>query len=172
MTEIMIETKKLILKTLSRDNFTDFQMQQKDPDFMKFFGGPRDDVTIESVFRFLYEHLRQHGFSQGMVFEKKTGICIGRAGLTYVELTPPDVEFSVFLLPHYWRQGYGLELSLTLIDYAFTVLNLPSLYATVSPDNAAACSGCEYLGMTLEREAIYENPVFKKKVRYYRLDRS
>jgi len=163
---IFIETPRLIINKLQKSDFDVLKIQQKDPDLMRFFDGPRDDKKINEVFNLITDHMQKYGFSVGPVYEKATGDCIGRAGLVHLDFKgPPDVELAVFLLPAYWKKGYGLELWENLIKYTFEVLNCSRVFATVDHNNIAACKISEKLGMVFDREDIHESVA--KKVNFY-----
>lgn len=163
---IFIETSRLIIKTMELTDYSALGLQQKDPFFMEFFGGPREDLKIKEVLDLLYNHLKQYEFSQGLVFIKETKECIGRAGLVHLDFkSVPDLEVAYFLLEPYTRKGYATELGEALLAYAFNILKAPRVFATVDPKNVASCRVSEKLKMQFDREDIYET--LNKSVRYY-----
>lgn len=164
--KIFIETPRLVIKTMDDKDFSALRLQMKDPQVMEFFGGPRADDKISMTLEKLYNHLLRYGFSQGPVFEKKTGTCIGRAGLVHLDFKEtPDLELGYFILPEYWGKGLATELAIGLLDYAFNVLNCPRVFATVDPKNIASCRVSEKLHMRIEKEDLYET--LNKRVRFY-----
>ena len=165
MNNIFIETPRLIIKTLDKTDYVAYRLQQKYPYLTEFFGGPRDEEKIKEIFNLLLNQQEQYGFSVGPVYLKKTGELIGRAGLVNLDFKPAfDVGLACFLLQSHTRKGYARELCEALIEYAFTVLKTPRVYATVDPENVAACQ-VEKLGMMFERENVYET--LNKTVRFY-----
>ncbi len=65
---IFVETSRLVITHLEAKDFVTLSDQQKDPDFMRFVGGPRSDKDIIAIFDLLFKHLTDYGFSQGPVF--------------------------------------------------------------------------------------------------------
>lgn len=162
---IFLETPRLIIRTLSNADYDAYRLQQKDPYLTEFFGGPRDDEKIKEVFNLLLNQLEQYGFSVGLVYLKETDELIGRAGLVNLDFKPvKEVEIACFLLRPYTGKGYAKELCEVLIEYAFSILKAPKVFATVDPKNVAACQ-VEKLGMKLEKEDVYET--LGKIVRFY-----
>lgn len=137
---IFIETPRLIVKTLSMKDYSYLRMQQKDPYVMRFFGGPREDSKIDEVLALLFDHPEKYGFSQVPVFLKRTGEFIGRARLVHLDFKlAPDVELGYFILQPYTNKGYATELGKAPIAYAFNILKLQRVFATVDPKNIASC---------------------------------
>lgn len=168
---VFLETQKLVIKVLTPEDYPAFMLQQKDPFVMRFFGGPRDDAKIATVFDLLCKHQKKYGFSQGMTYLKETGELIGRAGLVHLDFEDvPEVELASFLFQTYSNKGYSTELCEALISYAFNVLNAPRIYATVDSENIAACRLPEKLGMTFEKEDIYRT-LLNKKVKFFYKDK-
>ncbi len=168
---IFIETERLIVKILEPSDFPELAKLQKDPDSMHFLGGPRTDEKIAEVNNLVYEHLCRYGFSAGLVYEKSSGNCIGRAGIIHLDFEDvPEVELACFLLKNYWRKGYATELSHAFLDYAFNHIKTPSVYCTVDPDNIASYTLVEKFDFTFEKTAMYQT--LNKLVKFYVLHRS
>ncbi|MFN8769381.1 MAG: GNAT family N-acetyltransferase [Neisseriaceae bacterium] len=163
---VFLETSRLTINKLQKSDFDIVRKHQKDPEVMKFFGGPREDKKINEIFNLGIDHMQKYGFSVGLVYEKDTGDCIGRAGLVHLDFNgPPDVELAIFLLPAYWVKGYAIELGKNLIKYTFEVLNCSRIFGTVDPNNIAACKLAEKIGLTFDKEVFYES--LNKNVNYY-----
>lgn len=71
----------------------------------------------------------------------------------YVELFEPKVmygqkqiEWGVFVSPEYQANGYGKELLISAIDYAFKNLEIDRVFATVDPDNIRSLNNIVYNG--------------------------
>lgn len=161
-----IETPRLIIKSLDENDYPAFKAQQKDAHITECFPSTRDDVEADKIFNLLLESQEKYGFSFGMIYIKETGELIGRSGLVHLDFQPvPDVELGYFIYQQYCNKGYATELGKALITYVFDVLKLPKVYATVDPENIASCRVSEKLGMTIEKEDVYET--LGKKVRFY-----
>jgi RimJ/RimL family protein N-acetyltransferase len=62
------------------------------------------------------------------------------------------------LAPAYQHQGYATEAARTLIDYAFSRLNLHHIVATTTYDNAASMAVMRRVGMRIERNPYPDPP--------------
>ncbi len=169
--DILIETPRLIVRHFSEEYLEVLANQQKDPDLMRFFGGPRTDEKIKWSLDLMYKHYQKHGFSQGAAFEKQSGQIIGRSGLIKLDLDEksPYVETITLLMPQFWCQGFGLEIRRGLIKHAFENFGVQRVYSTIDPLNTVACHISEKLGMKIEREGYYKT--LNKIVRYYYIDK-
>ena len=90
--------------------------------------------------------------------EKKTGEKIGRTHI----LIDPETDTGMigwFLLKDYWGKHYATEITRTLIDYCFHILNLQRVNAVCNPGNIASWKVLEHCGM--RREAY-----LRQKCRY------
>jgi len=118
--------------------------------------GPREDEKIKQINQLLQDHLKQYGFSAGLVFNKATKECMGRAGLVYLDFQgPPDTEIAIFLLKPFWKQGYGFEIVQGLVKYAKEVLKKDQIFATIDPNNTGIHKIVTRLKMQFVKEVYY-----------------
>lgn len=58
-----------------------------------------------------------------------------------------DLDFGYALLPEYWNQGYTSEATQALLDFAFTLTDANSIYATCDVRNPGSARVMEKVGM-------------------------
>ncbi len=69
-----------------------------------------------------------------------------------------DYEVGWYLRRASWGKGYATEAARAAIDYGFTTLKLPVIYAVVNPNNQASIRVTQRLGMKpLGRTTKYYN---------------
>ena len=61
------------------------------------------------------------------------------------------MDLGLAFLPAFRRQGYALEASRAMLEYAVAGLRLPRLVAITDPENAASAALLEKLGFGFER---------------------
>ena len=88
---VLIETERLYVKKLDRDDYSSYYSQQKDPFIMAHFGGPREEIAIQRIFDLVLSHQEKYGFSVGLILSKQTEEVIGRAGLVHLDFKPVEV---------------------------------------------------------------------------------
>jgi [ribosomal protein S5]-alanine N-acetyltransferase len=69
----------------------------------------------------------------------------------------------------YWRRGYALDATRTLVDFGFRELKLHRISAAMGPDNTASIAIVRRLGMTYEgriRDHVYTNGRWRDSLLY------
>lgn len=66
---------------------------------------------IENMYRF-------YGYGMWLVFEKKTGTLIGRAGVEHREELNGDMELGYAIRTSFQQQGYAYEVCQAIMQYA------------------------------------------------------
>lgn len=89
---------------------------------------------IENMYGF-YE------YGMWLVFSKKTGKLIGRAGLEHDEL-------GYMIAPELWNRGYATEVCRFIIDYARENTDFEELYCRIDERNEASVRLAKKLGFT------------------------
>jgi RimJ/RimL family protein N-acetyltransferase len=98
---------------------------------------------------------------------------------------PPSTAISFRLVKSAWRQGIATEAAAAVLDFAFGVMNLPTIIALVNPENRPSQRVVTKIGMRLDGEVhLAQNPAptpfetchawIKRSSKFivYRLDRS
>lgn len=173
---IILETKRLLVKASSLENFDTAYQLLSDPDIMRYVGrGPRTHEETRTGLEKMIEHRKKHGFSFGDVYEKETGLYVGRAGMIYLELndTQPEIEVGYMLHKQYWKKGYATELAKAFIQWGFNHFSLEKIVAVINPKNDASRRVLERCGMSYMGMANhYDQTVAKYEIRNQRIDDS
>ena len=128
-----------------------------DAEVMKYWlGGP--DKSLEQTGARIVKinsHWKKHGFGDWGIELKKSGELIGFCGLHYIE-GMVEVNIGYVLEKEQWRQGYGYEVSRTVLDYGFGKLGLSEIVAIIWPENTASIRLAEKLGMKFWQKFIWK----------------
>ncbi len=147
-----LETKRLILRPMSQDDFDSLFKIFTDPKVMASFGG--ELFTPEQMQRWLQRNLNhQNEFGYGLfsVLLRETGELIGDCGLEEME-SEGAAELGYDFRSDFWKQGYATEAAAAVRDYAFEVLQLPKLISLIRVGNAASKRVAEKVGMHFAEE--------------------
>jgi [ribosomal protein S5]-alanine N-acetyltransferase len=147
---IILETKRLVLKTPTLDNIDELYLLQSDPDVMKYIGsGVRTKEVVIDATESAIKHYKDHGFSMGSLYEKKTGHFIGQAGLLYLAYNDkqPDIEIGYRLHKRYWGRGFATEIGKALVTWGFQHLAIDHLIAVINPENSKSEAVLKKIGM-------------------------
>lgn len=84
---------------------------------------------IENMYRF-------YGYGMWLVFEKKTGTLIGRAGVEHREELSGDMELGYAIRTSFQHQGYAYEVCQAIMQYAGEELQVHLLHCLIQKGNA------------------------------------
>jgi len=94
----------------------------------------------------------RRAYDLGIVMRTATPpeVLIGRCGLGIQRPDHREAALWYELGPAHWGQGYAVEATSALLDFAFGPLGLHRVWADCDPRNTASCRVVTRLGMTLE----------------------
>jgi RimJ/RimL family protein N-acetyltransferase len=116
-------------------------------------GFTRDDIA-ERLSREI-ESQRRHSLQYWPLFLIATGEHVGCCGLRRRDSEPEVPELGFHIASRHWRRGYALEAAARVIDYAFTELGAPALFAGHNPHNAASRALLARLGFVHTHDELY-----------------
>lgn len=147
MTDIRIETDRLILRPVAMEDFPRWAEFMADEECARFFGGAQKPAASWRGFMTMAGAWHLTGVSMFSVIEKSSGLWVGRLG----PWTPhdwPGTEVGWGLHRDAWGKGYAVEGSAAAMDYAFDVLGWSDVIHCIDPDNRASQKVAERLGST------------------------
>lgn len=158
---MILETNRLVLKSLSEIDFNNFVKTDMDPEVMKFIR--KASTSIEEARVYFDRHLKyinsRPGYGAYTVTEKSSGEFLGLAFIINIELKleNPDIEVGYRLLTTAAGKGVATEVAKCLIEYGFSKLKLPTIYGTTHPDHIVSQKVLMKAGMTDVGVASYYN---------------
>lgn len=129
-----------------------------------------DDVVIplekvKEIIALNTQYFADHQWGLWLITLKLTKKAIGFTGLWYFfDENQPQLLYG--LHPDYWGQGYAVEASRKIIEYAFQTLGFAYITASCDKPNIASLKVAEKLGMQWVKEEEMEG----KPTVFYRLD--
>ncbi|WP_284123857.1 GNAT family N-acetyltransferase [Parerythrobacter aestuarii] len=164
MAEIVLETERLVLRTIDE---SDAQLQfdiLNTPKVMEHLGGVKELHEIETKHAKTMAWFAQEGFGFMMMIEKATGELVGHAGLKKVDhphaKNPGDFEIGWLVREDRWRHGYANEAMRAIIDWAFTRHDASFLVALTSERNVPSWRFMEKIGMVRRTDLDFDDPNF------------
>ena len=86
---------------------------------------------------------------------KDTGEFVGQMGLLWSDFAElRAMEIGYLLKREYWGMGYAAEGAAAFAQYAFTVIGLNKIYASIRPENQRSIRVAERIGMIAEGSFI------------------
>jgi RimJ/RimL family protein N-acetyltransferase len=144
-----LETERLSLRPMRRDDTEALQSLFGDPDFMAAFAeAPFDREQMERWVGRNLRHQEAHGYGLYTVVLRSTGQVIGDCGLEHMVLDGvPVVELGYDLRRDLWGQGFATEAASAVRDHAFGKLGLTRLVSLIRVANGASRRVAGKIGM-------------------------
>ena len=136
----ILETERLILREVDKDDDAFMLDLLNQPSFIKYIGDrnvrnlEQSRDFIENRYRASY---RDNGFGLYAVELKENQTPIGICGFVRRD-TLPDADIGFAFLPQFERKGYAFESAAAIMDYGRKVLGLKRVLAITSVDNESS----------------------------------
>jgi RimJ/RimL family protein N-acetyltransferase len=156
MTQVFLETDRLVLRRFTIADADNLVNLDADPDVMRFVTGgiptSREEIRDEVLPAFLGYYQRYEGFGFWAAIEKATGEFLGWFHFRpRAEAAPGEVELGYRLRKSAWGKGYATEGSRALIGKGFTEYGVQRVVAEAMAVNQASRRVMEKAGLTLVR---------------------
>lgn len=145
--DIPIETERLRLR---RPYVSDEDLLREvlcDPYMMRFLGEPIAADTILPRLQVWITRWDQGTSLCGIIELKNSGERVGTASI-HTCMVPgyQGFEIAYMVLPRFQRQGFALEISHAMVQYAFEEMDIPRLIIDASPENEISNALARRLG--------------------------
>ena len=145
----VLETDRLFLRHIHKDDFDDLYRMNSDPVVMKYVGdgSTRNHEQMTKELEMLISHYtRKPGLGIWATILKDTNTFVGASGLVYYDNTP-EIEVGYRMLKEHWNKGYATEASRGLLKYGFHKIGLNKIVSSAHVDNLASRRVMEKIGM-------------------------
>ncbi|PPE03399.1 GNAT family N-acetyltransferase [Holospora curviuscula] len=159
----IIETERLILRTLRKEDADPYFQINQDPKVIEFL--PRA-LTMEQVNDFIpsvNNHQDKHGYTLWAAYLKETKELMGFTGLNYTDWEfnfTPAVEVGWRLGSQYWGKGYATEGSKASLEYGFKQCGLKEIVSFTVPANVRSLRVMEKIGLKRDLNGDFAHPKF------------
>lgn len=157
-----LETERCILRAITLDDVRDmfeFMSDDKVTQYLPWETATTLEMPKGYVQRYQTMYEEQKGLVWGII-NKKHQKMMGTCLLFNFKLAHHRAELGYALGSAWWRQGFMLEVTSRVVDYAFSDLGFHSLEAHIDPENVGSHGLLEKLGFVQEayfHESFY-NP--------------
>ena len=146
---MVIETKRLILREMTDDDFDALYRVLADPNIMQHYPYTFDEARVRNWITRNRERYRIFGFGLWAVCLKETGEMIGNCGLT-MQLIGGQIkpEIGYHIRSDHQRKGYATEAAIAVRDWAFRNTPFNMVYSYMKHTNepsarTAMAYGCK-----------------------------
>ncbi|MCF6765498.1 GNAT family N-acetyltransferase [Thiotrichales bacterium 19S3-7] len=163
---IIVETKRLILRTWQLEDIAEMTKINQDPQVMRYFPKLGDRDTTAWFIGRLEQHHLDHGYSLYAVVLKQTNQMIGFVGLLNVNFQAsftPAIEIGWRLAAKYWGNGYAPEAANAMLDIAFNQFGLEKIVSFTVKDNLNSRRVMQKIGMKYDSKNDFNHPMVDSK---------
>lgn len=153
---IIIETKRTIMRYLTVDDAEDFYSLNLDSEVIKFTGDqPFENVQAARDFLSSYNQYEKYGVGRLAVIDKSTSKFIGWCGLKY---SPEKDEYDIGFrfLRQYWNKGFATETAKKCLDFGFNALSLNRIVGRALKENSSSIKVLEKIGMHFKENIDFD----------------
>ncbi|NLU51534.1 MAG: GNAT family N-acetyltransferase [Clostridiaceae bacterium] len=151
----MIESKRLILRKIMRDDFELLAKMLKDIDVMYAWEHAFSDEEINNWIINQLKRYHEDGIGYLLAIDKNTNETVGQIGLLRQLINGEKCwGIGYILCKEHWGKGYATEGAKACLGYAFNVLDADKVICDIRPQNIASINVAKRLGMTKTGEHI------------------
>ena len=161
MTDIAIETERLILRRWCQADATPFHAMGQDAEVMRYLGPPMSLEDATATVAGVNAQIDANGHAFWAVERRSDGAFLGFCG---IKIGPPgtpietDLEIGWRLARHAWGQGYAREAAAASLAWAWANTEAPRVTAITVPGNSASWGLMIRLGMTRVEDGDFDHP--------------
>lgn len=144
MASVQLETDRLIMRLPVESDLDGWAAFDSDERATEFFGGPKSRASSWEMLSAVAGMWALRGCGLFSVFEKKSGLWIGRVGPWKPEGATAEIGWAI--LPSSWGKGYATEGARAAIDWAINSLGWTQICHCIDAENAASIRVAHKLG--------------------------
>jgi RimJ/RimL family protein N-acetyltransferase len=150
---VVIQTERLILRRLTREDLDELVAIHADPDIIRFIGPFDRHRAVEWLER-VDQSWAERGYGRVAITERATRRLLGRSGLMYLPEFE-ETELGWTLRRDCWGRGYATEAARACASWAFGHFRIPYVTSLIEPANDRSIQVARRLGMTPLRNDFY-----------------
>ena len=137
---IITETERLIIREMVQPDLGALCKILCDEEVMRV--AYESAFSVEEAQNWMNRHFKryeEYGFGLWAVVLKETNEMIGQCGLTMQSWRERELlEIGYLFQKEYWHKGYATEATIACKEYAFSVLNVSSVYSIIKGTHIAS----------------------------------
>lgn len=159
---IKIETKRLILRAITKADAQDFFELDSNPKVHEFLGNnPVKSIEeCKTYIASIQEQYKIYGMGRIAVILKDTNEFIGWAGIKFEKNVREEFDYydlGYRLKEQFWGKGYATEAALASLNYGFKDLKLKQICAAADVNHIASNTILKKIGMQYDGQFTFEN---------------
>jgi len=157
-TPVILETNRLILREMTKDDLDALHKVFSDPETMRFYPKPFDPAMTEQWIENMQQRVARDGIALWAMVLKETGEVIGDCGLVVQQVDgAEEVEIGWHVRRDLWGRGYATEAACACLKDGHDTLGRTRFISIIAPGNIASRRVAEKIGMTVEKETVWRD---------------
>ncbi|MEE1945131.1 GNAT family protein [Pedobacter sp. KR3-3] len=148
---MLITGNKITLRAVENADLVHFHQWANDPDIQYMLGGWHFPTNLNDQEKW-FQTLNCNSLNQRFTVTNNDGVIIGMANLVNINFKDGNAELGLIVDKRFQGLGYGKEIVLSLVKYAFNELRLNRIETTVIAYNQPSLSLFANCGWTKEGE--------------------
>jgi RimJ/RimL family protein N-acetyltransferase len=160
-----LRTERLLMRGFREEDLDALAEISADSEVTRWVGDP-DGLSREDTWRrmaYFIGHWELRGFGQWALFDRDSGVLVGRAGLLQPEGWP-GLEVGWLVARPHWGRGYAPEAGRASLDWARDSLGADHVISLIEPHNERSARVAEKLGMEVEGHTKIVNGEFDVRI--------
>lgn len=160
MENIIIETNRLILRKITKDDYRDIANILQDTEVMYAWEKSFSDEEVQDWINKNLKRYNNEGYSYFLAINKESNKVMGVMGPLIEKIDKKEyIGVAYILNKEVWGMGYATEGVSACIEYAFDKLNADKVIAQIRPNNTNSCNVAKRLNMKIQGKYIkvYDN---------------
>ncbi len=154
----IFQTERLVFRKFTQRDINNLFILLSNPHVMKYCCGPIDIDGTKKWLNMIIDAYKRYGYDYWAVYEKTTNDFVGQIGILNQEVDGRQLNCLAYMIdPKHWNKGYATEGAIATRNYAFNVLNMKNLVATVECENLQSICVLRKIGMKYECEIKYND---------------
>ena len=152
---MILETKRLILREMTREDFPLLCKHLQDVEVMYAYEHAFSDAEVWEGIEKQFQRYEKDGFGVLSVILKENEELIGQCGLSMQPCENEEVlEIGYIFQKKYWHNGYAIEAAIACREYAFNELKADEVFSLIRTDNISSQNVAKRNGMSIRREYV------------------
>lgn len=156
MSNVILQTERLLLREITRDDAGDLLEIWGDPEAMRLFPQTLDREEMNAWIERNLKRYEEYGFGLWAAILKDDGQFAGDCGLMMQDVDgAQELEVGYHFKRRYWGQGLATEAARACMDYAFNQLGRRRIISMIRPENTSSRRVAERNGLKIEKEVFW-----------------
>jgi RimJ/RimL family protein N-acetyltransferase len=150
---MLIETKRLILREYTKEDFDSLKEIICDAETMKYYPKPYDESGVTRWIDWCIGSYKQNGFGLFALELKDSGAFIGDCGISLQKIDGEILpEIGYHINKKYWKNGYAKEAASAVRDWFFNNTDYDCVYSYMNIENVPSYSTAKSIAMKKVKE--------------------